>query len=715
MPTEPVEPLRSQSLDHSQGAAPGETTGTKGIRNSRRRRWAFRIFFLLLPVLVLGGAELICRLAGRGGYPPVIRHVGSDGSREWYSTYRPGVDSFFYTNLSHTGGMRTINFVTPKPANTVRILMLGGSAMQGYPHPLPLTNGSFLEAMLTDAWGDERRAEVLNLGATAMASFPAACFLEEMIDHQVDLVIIMTGNNEFYGAYGVASLHTAGTTPTGMRLARWLRGLGLTQWLADVFAKPPDVESVRNQPLMQRVAVNQHVGPDDPLRGRARSTLAANLTQMVDRCVRRKIPVMVCTLPTNERDMAPIGEDPQPRLESDEANRYRALIERASGGDDPAASVEHLTAAIALYDRGAKPHYLLGQAHVRLGDDAKALDSFIRARDLDTMPWRATSPANDAAKSMASRGAIVCDMEAAMRNASPHGAIGWELMCDHVHMSLRGQALFAEVIAGELARLPEPLRVDPERLAALPDWSHYAQRLGANLYNDYVLASRMKTLFDIPFLQSSNPAAHQKFTTLCADLQAQMSERDREAVTQWHDPGLHLSNHRPLTFVVGYYRMMDGDYATAEQLFDNARASLAHASFWRLQLTWYMLKCRRGAGTAWDDRDDQLVRDAVEVGALLDRFVGFRTPLDPAYLGMVYNVAGDHARAIALLDDAVRYAKGAEGWDMVRALADSLVRTGAVDRARLLLTLAQKDEIMAPAARALLAQLDSVSRPGGDP
>jgi tetratricopeptide (TPR) repeat protein len=412
--------------------------------------------------------------------------------------------------------------------------------------------------------------------------------------------------------------------------------------------------------------------------------------------------------------MAPIGKDPQPPLAPEQNKRYAELIDEATGADDPAAALERLTAALALYDRGARPHYLLGQTYARLGDDREALDAFIRARDLDTMPWRAASAANKAAKSMATRGAIVCDMEASMRNASPHGAIGWELMSDHVHMTLRGQSLFAATIVREMTRLPDPLRVDEQKLAALPEWSEYANRLGANVYNEYVAASRMRTLFEIPFLASSNSEGKDRFTRLCDELTAQMSERDREAVTQWHDPGLHVSNHRPLTFVVGYHRMIDGDYATAERLFDIARASLARASFWRLQLTWYMLKCRRGAGVTWDARDDQLVRDAVEVGTLLDRFVGFRTPLDPGYLGMVYNVAGDHPRAVALLDNAVRYAKGVEGWDMVRAMADSLVRTGAVDRARLLLTLAQKDEEMAPSARALLAELDIRTRTAND-
>ena len=57
--------------------------------------------------------------------------------------------------------MREIQFATPAPPGTVRVVFLGESAIQGFPQPLPLTNGSFLEAMLRDAWQGERDVEVL--------------------------------------------------------------------------------------------------------------------------------------------------------------------------------------------------------------------------------------------------------------------------------------------------------------------------------------------------------------------------------------------------------------------------------------------------------------------------------------------------------------------------------------------------------------------------
>ncbi|MCB0066574.1 MAG: tetratricopeptide repeat protein, partial [Caldilineaceae bacterium] len=410
----------------------------------------------------------------------------------------------------------------------------------------------------------------------------------------------------------------------------------------------------------------------------------------------------------------PVGVDDPPSDPAAAAAVADAMTAGAAAADPVSAAVEY-ELAIKLSPLAARPHYLLGRAYAQSGDDVAALAEYTQARDLDTMPWRANSWCNTIARTMCTRGAIVCEMEDFMRAHSPHGAVGWELMCDHVHLTARGQALFAECIAREMTKLAEPLHVDAEALAALPSWEHYVDAGGTEIYEDFVAESRMRTLFKIPFMQHNNPEALARCQARCAMLEERMSPRDREAVGQWQDPGLHLSNHRPLTFVVGYYRMMDGDYAAAERLFAHARACLARVSLWRLQLTWYMLKCRRASAQPWSGADDDLCREGIETGRLLNRFVGFLTPVDPAYLGMIYNVCGDHEQAIALLDNAVRYAKGREGWDMVRLLAESLVRTGQIDRARLLLTLAQKDAAMAPGARALLEQLDAAEPSPGPP
>ncbi len=661
--------------------------------------WAFRIAFVVLPFAILGGVEAGCRVRGYGGYPPVIRDIGSDGTQHWYSTYRPGVDSFFFTRLAPSGGMRTFAFTTPKPPGTIRIALFGGSAMQGYPQPLPMTNGEFLQAMLNDVWGPDRRAEVLNLGATAMASYPALCFLKEMLPHELDLVIIMSGHNEYYGAYGVASVHGAGASPAGMRFTRWARSLGIKQWLEQRGPSEPATDAARRRTLMERVVAVGQISHDHPLRAAAARTLEANLSEMVDLCRARGIPVIVCTLPVNEV-MGPIGEDSPPELPPAELATFDESIAAAKDllKDNAAAAFTAADRAVRLCDSHALARHVRAAAALRIGRHEQVREDFEAAIDFDTMPWRAVSAAQRAAAKMAERGAVVCDMRAEFRRRSADGAIGWQLMVDHVHMSLEGQAVFARVIAEAMTRLPEPLRVDPARLATLKDWRIYAERLNHSVFDDYTAYSRVRTLFDIPFMKRNNADAaalfHRKVGEICAGL----SETDRKAVLQWEDPGLHVINHRPLSGVVAYFRMLEGDYAGAEPLLRNARHCVSNVSLWRLQYTVYLLECRRRLVSEPNEDDRRLIADALEVGRLLERFVGFQDPLAPTYLGMAYNLAGNHRAAVSLLNETVRYASGREGAWIVRALGDSLIRLGQLDRARLLLDLAKRDPDMAAVA-----------------
>ena len=661
----------------------------------------FHAIVLLLPFAVLGLGELACRAGGGGGYPPVLPRVGEDGGRTWYATSRRATNKYFHGGNSLTGGMRELQFRTPKRPGSVRIMFLGESAIQGFPQPLPITNGAFLEAMLRDAWHGERNVEVLNLGATAVASFPVGYFLDAALEHEPDLVVLMVGNNEYYGAYGVASLSAPARFAAGMSVLRAVRGLGLVQGFESLLGRraPP------SRSLMEQLAGKQQIAPDSPLRQAAAKSLGVHLTAMVQRCVARHVPVIICTVPTNERGLAPIGFDPVPQRPDEEAlNRAAEMLPA-----DAARTADLARAAIGRDSTGARARFILGEALTGLGQHPEALAEYVRARDLDIRPWRATSAANNAVRSAAAAGATLCDMEAAFRSASPGGAIGWELMDDHVHMSLRGQALFARTIATTLASMPEPLHVSPEELAKLPDWETYAERLGHSVYTDYVAASYMRNLFDISFMKHNNAAAIQRYDTWSSRLLDGMSDLDRAAVQRQRDPSLPGAAQRPLEFVVGAYRMGAGDFATAARLFRVAQASVATVSLWRLECTWHLLTCNRRLHEAPTQEDAALCQEAIRIGELLERFTNAKNPQEMRFLGLAYNLAGNYPAAIARLEPAVPAVDGAEGWEVVAALADSYQQMGRSDDARRVLRAATAKPVMAEPARRMLRRYESAA------
>jgi lysophospholipase L1-like esterase len=262
----------------------------------------------LVPLLV---GEAVCRFKGYGGYPPVLQVLAKIGERTYIGTNQAGLSTFFLQNRTVPGSMEEQVFTMPRGPNTVRIFALGESAMRGYPQPTTLAATSFLQAMLSDAWPG-RQVEVLNLGTTALASFPLMYFADEVLQYQPDLVIVYAGNNEFYGAHGVASVHAFGQSTTAMRLLRMARRSALAQWLTDLATRPsaaPLRGSERLPTLMEQVIADNQIGPADARRGRAARNLENHLTYVVQQCRARGVPVLLCTLPANERDLAPIGDD----------------------------------------------------------------------------------------------------------------------------------------------------------------------------------------------------------------------------------------------------------------------------------------------------------------------------------------------------------------------------------------------------------------------
>jgi tetratricopeptide (TPR) repeat protein len=228
--------------------------------------------------------------------------------------------------------------------------------------------------------------------------------------------------------------------------------------------------------------------------------------------------------------------------------------------------------------------------------------------------------------------------------------------------------------------------VDAAVTDSLPDAESYAKQLGRSVYTDYVAANRIRSLFEISFMRENNRERATLAGRLCDSLRAAMSDVDREALERWKDPALHGATDRPLTYVVGVYRMQSGDYETAVELFANARADVPTVSLWRLELTWLLLECRRHLMSEPQAEDLRLCREAIAIGELLNRLGDQQSPDVMRYLGLSYHLAGDYPEATRCLERAFALAGGAgDDREPVAALADCYLKTGRSEEARRLL------------------------------
>ncbi|MCY4603726.1 MAG: hypothetical protein OXE49_05785, partial [Gemmatimonadetes bacterium] len=95
-------------------------------------------------------------------------------------------------------------FAHDKDARAFRVFALGASTLLGFPNPAYTSFPNFLQQMLADAY-PAREIEVVNCGVTAINSFVVREFVEEVVEHEPDLVLIYAGHNEFVGPYGAAT------------------------------------------------------------------------------------------------------------------------------------------------------------------------------------------------------------------------------------------------------------------------------------------------------------------------------------------------------------------------------------------------------------------------------------------------------------------------------------------------------------------------------
>lgn len=571
----------------------------------------FIVVSMLIPLLVMAVIEVLLRLSGFGGYEPVLEEWEDTPRGRLVVSQQTGIRDFFFANLAYPGFSDQYAFYSPKDTDTVRIVLVGGSAIKGFPQTRRFAASAFLKEMLSDVWPD-RTVEVINLGTTAVASFPVREFLGQALAYEPDLVIVYSGHNEFYGAYGVASSNQAGSTPVMLKFQHQLRGLAIVQAFGRLVQYLRGAESPS---LMETMVGQDFISAESWKREAAANLLYTHVGSMITMCQENSVPVLVCTLAGNERDLAPIGSG---RTAVDDENPVDAAVIRHR--TEPEKLIDVLLALLQRRPDDAKAHFHLGRAYTWTGEPEKAQRHFVQARDLDTMPWRATSALQQSIRrAVEERGATLCDVEQAFRSRSPGGSIGWELMDDHVHPSLQGQALLARTIVETLTRRTDALGVSVEHFSALPDWQDYAQRFGFNPYDHYAAAHTVRTIFSIPFMRSSNPEALQRFNRIALDLEKRMAPEIREIAWQWQKKESHVEDRQPISGMVAHGLLREKRYQEALALFDVARSSVPVYSAQHLGYVYNWLALRKRLHDGLTAADLALLDQEIERGERLLR------------------------------------------------------------------------------------------------
>jgi lysophospholipase L1-like esterase len=511
-------------------------------------RGAALLFGLLLVALLEGAL----RLGGLGGLPPLtvqgVYRV-EDGKRIEARRVSVRYLARFFSRRDSRGRVRAGSmwqevFLMPKEAGTLRVMMLGESTIEGFPHPRNLASASFLAEYLRQM-APGRPLEVLNLGATAVASYPIRCVaIEAMRTMQPDVIVVYGAHNEFFGAGGVASREPLGGSVAAMRLRHGLRGLALYQGLERILPQGGGESSDGNVPLITWMAQEVVTAPEDPKRVRAQEHLATNWRAIIDEARKRGIGVVLCTVASNTRDMAPMAswEGEGGALDSAE------LLRLADAATNATTELQaRLTALPSEHPGHAVAHYVAARAQLAAGNEAEAARLFRKARDLDGLPWRGTTALNAAIREVAAReGVVLADVEAAF-DAAAGGAPGWQFFDDHVHPSLRGQALLAETVARAMAR-NKMSGFGPEGEQRLGDWQAVAERLGANPLELYRVIYMMAHLYAQPPLQLNNERTAPMFASRNTEMFESADEDGKRLINNWSAANREVGQSLPISY-----------------------------------------------------------------------------------------------------------------------------------------------------------------------
>lgn len=389
------------------------------------RLWLFRLLSVtavpaVLLALVLGITESTLRWMDVGFEPAFLvhpsqvhpSHVG-DGSKaagsvadghprgdRWVTNRRFGW-RFFPREIARGPVPLALG---AKEEGALRIAVVGGSAAQGVPESA-FGLARQLQAMFELTHPGER-VEVINAAMTAINSHVVRAIVGDLMDHDLDAVVVYMGNNEVVGPYGAGSVFgTFHRRLTWIRAGIALRSTRLGQLLDQSLRPRPGAVSGGEWRGME-MFLDQRVTADDPALDAVYRHFEQNLEAIVDRVEGAGATVVLSTVASNLVDQPPFASEDGPK--------------------------------------GADASYALGLELLEADRVLQALEAFERARDLDTLRFRADSRINAGVRRVAeARGLRWVDAEQQLRPDRTH-------FYEHVHLNPSGNHALASLFFAEV-------------------------------------------------------------------------------------------------------------------------------------------------------------------------------------------------------------------------------------------------------------------------
>jgi tetratricopeptide (TPR) repeat protein len=395
-----------------------KTENTKAKANKEIPRWFF-IIPLIIPILFFVFLEMGLRLFNYGMDYTIFKPVYENYPGKLF--INPNLPRKYFSGLKNAPSVVPDAFDNVKKENAFRIFVLGESSTAGWPY---IPNASFsreikrrLELLYPD-----NEIEVINCGVSAINTYTIRDIVPGIIKEKPDLILIYTGHNEYYGAFGAASSVSLGHSRVSINLYLWLQRFKTTQLaenmirgIAGLFNNQNSDESQGEETLMSKMIGESLIPLNSDLFNVGLKQFEGNMKDIIEMFQGAKIPVILGTLTCNLRDQKPFIS--------------------VKGDNLPPADNEYIEA----------------QQKLKEGKIEEARTLFLKAKELDALRFRAPQEINKIILRLAHQFNLpLIDIDSVFKAASPDGIVGNNLTVDHLHPNIAGYRMIGKAFLKEM-------------------------------------------------------------------------------------------------------------------------------------------------------------------------------------------------------------------------------------------------------------------------
>ena len=376
--------------------------------NKQPAPFGFYILLVFIPVIFFIFLETGLRVFNYGRAERVWVDVSED-----VQILNPDVSYRYFFNTKNIPFSVESFIEKEKKENSFRIFVLGASSGAGYPYHSSASMSKFIRKKLEILY-PEITIEVPNISMAAINSYTIRDLVPEIIKKDPDLVLIYLGHNEYYGALGVGSFESFGSSRFIVNTTLWLNQFRIVQLLRNIINFVSGLfssnESVTSGTLMARMAQEKFINYNSEIFNAGISQFEGNLRDILSSLKDEGIPVIAGTLVSNLKDQKP-------------------FVSIHDGLYPPADEM-----------------YLEAKQELENGNKNRADSLFVYAKELDALRFRAPNKINESIVKLCDEFAYpVVKVDSLFNSMSPDNIVGENLLTDHLHPNVRGYQLMGNL------------------------------------------------------------------------------------------------------------------------------------------------------------------------------------------------------------------------------------------------------------------------------